>query len=420
MIIKLKIYFIAIFILCELSFAQNISPYSRFGIGLLPTQFSPVVGLQGGPGVGFIRRDFINNLNPATNAKTRFTIFNIGTIFSKTSLADANNSIDNLDDGYFNSVSIAVPIDVEKGITATASILPFSTVSDESSLKKIIGKHSVLESFKSSGGLSMAQIGISYSPIKNLYLGFSTEYLFGERNFNHSSSFTDTTFNEINTLTRYSESSIGVSFGFVYENLNQLLNINSVDNISIGGNLMMPRTLSSSKDFYTERSYFNDQDYFSQLFDTLSSNNNSNIPLKITLGTSVQIKNNLIALDYSIQDWSNFKNSNSSIEKFASDNRLSFGITTLPKESPNYLENITLSLGFSTRNTYLQISNQNISEQIFMVGTGFPLSATGKCQIGLTYTTRGKIENNLVKENIFGAFVNITLGELWFVQPPIE
>ena len=400
--------------------SQNISPYSRFGIGEISPSFSTSFGLYNAPNVSSIRQDFINLQNPAANSKTRYTIFNIGSIFTKSNLADNFSKVDNLDDGAFNNVAIAIPIDIPNGFTITSGILPFSKVNDEIKQIRKINSFKVEEIFSATGGLTDLFLGASYSPLKNLYIGLTTDYIFGERSFNHKSEFIDTTFQSNKTLTKHSENAVGANFSFIYEKLNEKFNLSMFENLTIGSTLKLPSKLNSKKTTYVERDYLHEDNYLTQFYDTLISSTTNSIPAKFTIGTSVTFNQKLFSAEYSIQNWKNvFTNATPNVN-FLADENYTFALTNIPTESQTFKDNITYSLGFAHRKTYLELNGNQILENYFSAGIGFPLSYTGRMQLGLSYLKRGTKANNLIDENIFGAFINLTIGELWFVQPIID
>jgi hypothetical protein len=65
----------------------------------------------------------------------------------------------------------------------------------------------------------------------------------------------------------------------------------------------------------------------------------------------------------------------------------------------------------------LLINNQRINNTSFSVGLGIPLERTNSLlNISYSYGIKGKVSNDLIKENYQKIGVNLSFEAIWFVR----
>lgn len=156
--------------------AQNntISPYSRFGYGLLSDQANTVQKSMGGVGIAMRSGRQINFMNPASYAgmDSLTFLFDMGLDIKTLRTTEGNESGKNFTGGL-NYITMQVPL--TKWLGASAGLIPFSQVGYSFGDEIVNGT----DSRTGSGALNQLYFGLGARPVKGLSVGVNVSYLFG-------------------------------------------------------------------------------------------------------------------------------------------------------------------------------------------------------------------------------------------------
>lgn len=156
-------------------------PFSQYGIGTsdLPNGL-PTFGKMGGTAYSRASRNTVNPFNPASYSAVEMEsfVFDIGVNIQSCVLRhDANRQTDA--DGNLSYIMVAFPI--TKWWKTSAGLLPFSTVSYESTETHhdLMTLSDVKTIYAGDGGVTQLYWGNGFNIGKRLSLGFNLDYLYG-------------------------------------------------------------------------------------------------------------------------------------------------------------------------------------------------------------------------------------------------
>lgn len=386
--------------------AQNgtLTPYSRYGFGILNDNASAAQRAMGGVGYAMNTGRQINVKNPASYAAidSMTFLFDMGldmvNLFSKEGDVSEKSMSGGLD-----YITMAFP--VGKIMGASIGLLPFSSTGY--SFGQSIDNGSV--SRTGSGDISMLYAGLAINPFKNAYLGVNASYMFG------------TTINDV-----YASNAVGTTTLFErYMRVRDWrLDIGLQYAINFGRDhrAVLGLTYSPGKSFHGE-TYGVYYDYtLDQVPDTTGYTNlkgNYSMPATYGVGISYSLRDNLlVAADFTYQPWKKAKYA--SIENFEVtelDNRwkLAVGAQYTPRPRGNYLQCIQYRVGAYYNHDYLMVRGNSLREIGASIGFGFPIPGFKTVMsLGLEYKNRQATPNPLIKEQYLNLTLGINFNELWF------
>ncbi|MDR0794802.1 MAG: hypothetical protein LBE79_01915, partial [Tannerella sp.] len=178
-----KIHIVAGILLCiqfSLS-AQNstVSPYTRYGYGVLADQSFGAGRSMGGIGYGLRSSIQINPVNPAsyTSMDSLTFLFDVGATLQMSWLNDATSSHRNING---NLMYLAMQFPLSKTLAMSAGVLPFSHTGYKFNIENKNDAISHTDTYSGKGGLNEVYVGLSYDIWKKrLSLGANVSYLFG-------------------------------------------------------------------------------------------------------------------------------------------------------------------------------------------------------------------------------------------------
>ncbi len=458
---KLLLYFF--FFIATRAFAQEITPYSRYGLGYLVDNNHMQSAQMGGLGAAFQSAECPNYINPASYAAMQLTTFDAGIsgnferIKTQTSKSKQNSF-------QLNYLSIFFP--ANKYWTTGVSLLPFSskeyffaqtTQFDSSNTSKF--------EYEGSGTLYNISWGNGFK-YKGFHLGFNMGYLFGKLNSNTLGyplnkdgtidQFAYTTW----TYTNAKISSFIWNAGAQYVlDIKSKKDSNKVYNMVFGISGSAPIKFSkstytdealytfSSAALLTKSSTIGINDYvndiirptaeYKKILDTLSEKFNQRATIKIpaTLNIGIMAYRGIkwrAGIDFRYQPWSKYQGFESGApSKLSNSWRVAFGGEFLPNDKTfkKFFSKIKYRAGFNYSRTNIAINNTHIDEFGMNFGVGIPLVITtsspeGLLQklyvyafnIGVEAGRRGTTQNNLVQENFVKLKIGISLNDRWFVK----
>ncbi|MBB4800173.1 hypothetical protein HNP37_000212 [Flavobacterium nitrogenifigens] len=410
---KNKIALWSCFILMSLtSFSQSISssPYSLYGVGSLYDSNFGYLSSTSSSGMALPSDSFINNLNPASLGfmyQNHF-LFDIGgkaiaTTYQSSSRTESRNNF------QFSHIALAFPVTKNSGFSF--SLQPYSSsVFKISNLKLPIADSQdyYYVSAQGSGGLNNLDFSYGYRFGKKLSLGVTATALFGntvdQRAFLISDAITT-----VNKKTNYSgvRATLGAQF-----------KIDST--LTIASTFKAPTRVKASK-IQTVTSIADEVETTIES-EQPSDTDDYYMPLEIGVGVSKRFKNNLNAtLDYEKSFWSDTKQSEL-YGNFVNQDRFALGFTYSAKKNiRKYWDRVGYAAGISYDTGYLEINKERINNASFSIGLNLPIENTfSSLNISYSYGQKGRIANDLIKENYHKISLNLSLDGIWFVKRKIE
>lgn len=398
--------------------ADENTPYSMYGYGILGDRATSMQRQMGGVGYAMNSGRQINVMNPASYAAidSLTFLFDIGAdidmIWSKEDSARKYATGGGL--GY---VTMQFPI--SKYFGGSIGLVPYSSVGYAFGNNVT---HGTVEN-QGSGGINELYLGLA-GKIKGFSLGFNISYDFG---------------NIVNDIfATPSSGSVKTEHVLRVRDWNIVLGAQYTQRLDRFSRLVLGLTYSPKKTLLG-RTWVTTQEMTQESLPTyvgeMKLNGNFYTPDCFGAGISYtreRVSRFSIEFDYSWQGWASAKYSPiySSIDKdvivfegmsFNNRQRMAVGAEFMPRIRGNYGERITYRLGAYYTDDYLKIRNNSVRETGVTAGVGLP-TPEGKTMvnIGLEWKMRQAHPNPLIKENYFNISLGVNFNEVWFFKRKIR
>jgi hypothetical protein len=146
------------------------------------------------------------------------------------------------------------------------------------------------------------------------------------------------------------------------------------------------------------------------------------MPLEIGVGISKRFKNNLnMTLDYEKSLW-NDANQSVLYGDFVNQDRFALGFTYKSKKNVRkYWDAVQYAAGANFDTGYLEVDSKRVNNAAISIGLSLPIENTfSALNISYSYGQKGRISDNLIKENYHKISLNLSLDGIWFVKRKIE
>lgn len=397
--------------------AQNgtLSPYSRFGYGLLNDHASSTQRSMGGIGYAMNNGRQINSMNPASYAAidTLTFLFDMGFDVKQLWSTEDGQSGKKFGGGL-DYITMQFPLGKYMG--GSVGILPFSEVGYSFGNEIVNGE----DAHQGSGDINELYFGVSGRIFKGFTIGANVGYLFG------------TLLNDTYLTTSTSSSSL---FERVMEVRDYSLRFGAQYTINIAKKhaLTLGAVYAPGKDWHgkTYGVYYLIGSDTSSVPDTVGySRLNKNYTMPATYGAGINYRwdNRFMAeADFTYQPWKNAKyTSMEGFEASRFDNRwkASLGLQYQPDERGGYLKRISYRLGAYLNHDYIMVGENNVKDYGVTLGFGLPAPVNRLTKtvvnIGFEYRHRQSSPVSLVKENYFQVTIGVNFNELWFWKNKIQ
>lgn len=285
------------FLSLNTTMAQTESPYSRYGLGLLSNRSLGFNKAMAGVAQGFRDGQEINMANPASySAVDSLTaLFDLGMTVSYNNyrLGNLRQHIRNaaFDYGAFH-------FRATKGLGIAVAVVPFSKVNYSLNGNPIPvegSNYTATSSFKGTGGLHQAVLGIGWNFLKPISIGVNAGVLWGD--YEHSIITTNTAPSSQILSNVYSADILTYTLDL---GLQYVQNINKTDNITIGGTYTLGHNIK--KPVFMTTSNIGSTDVTAteyRIDDALSLPHSVAVGLTYKHGRKIRV-----GADYELQMWS--------------------------------------------------------------------------------------------------------------------
>lgn len=393
------------------------SGYSRYGFGDISYFGTGRNFGMGGAGLSLLSTNEIDRMNPAATARITTTQFSATGLYEGYSTSDATNSTF-LSRTTLQGTMIAVPLATDHGIVLSAGVSPYSRVNYNILTPITQGGLGYTLQYTGFGGLSRAQLGLSFAPASDLAFGARFNYYFGAINNTIKQTFSTTDFTSSDVVRSTRFSGIGMTFGGIYSGLGKVLDLGEKNLLSVGAVVSTTSYLSTiGERYYTFRT-----GTVTTLDTTTSAEETTRLPYSIAAGASLVTEQFIIASDYSYQHWNQYSVNGIPSTDLRDSYRLSIGGELLPKRdaAAPFTQRVAYRLGFFYDASYYNIRNEPINEMGFTAGFGLPVFAETRLNIGASYSFRGTTDKQLQKDRILRVSFGVNINELWFIHPKEE
>ena len=398
----------------EVSLAQQTtsSPYSRFGMGDLNSQFSSVFNSLGGGGYAINDSKIINPFSPASYSSYQSNSFLFSTGINNETI-DIQSLTENQTVNNLSLSHILFGFPLTKKIGSSFGIIPFSSIGYSMQNRDDIFGADML--YDGDGGISKVYFGSSLELHQNLSVGANASYLFGGLNRRKRLVFDDETIFNSRSNSLINIKGIYYEFGAVFskkidDNNSQIsISINTSNNTNVDAkrtNLVETFEYSGTNEIVKD-TFVNSVEKGSMI-----------LPKYTNLGLAYSLDKWLFVFDYSTQNWSDyelFKESDSLINS----QRISGGLQFTPDISSvnQFYKRCHYRVGLALNTTPLQINNTQLEDKSISFGIGIPIKKNKSTyDISLILGQRGTTSNNLLKENYVKIGLSMSFEGIWFVK----
>ena len=414
---KLRLLLTALVLVSTQMFAQENSPYSRYGIGLLQAQQNISNRGMGGASIADRSKVLINPENPSSYSALKLTSYQLGlsgSLFNIKSATQASRT------GGFglSYVNLAFPVGKRTGISF--GLLPYSRVKYNMRLETTIPNISdVIYDYFGGGSIQRVYLGAAHE-YKGFSLGFNAGYLFGNYQNNVSETFTDT-LNILNTdiLRRTILSGLVWDFGASYH-----YKIKEERYLNIGATFSNKSNVNAKADryWYSAIGDVSSGIYSYQVDSVVEKKGKVVLPSKIGFG--LQYGNGdfwKIGVDFSTSDWSQYR-SYDVADSFVSSTAIRVGGEFTPdvNDKFNAWKRVSYRIGGYYVNEPIKLKNIQLKSTALTVGLGYPIKRTlrsiGQFNAAFEVGKRGTLDNDLLQENFTRFSIGVTLNDRWFLK----
>ena len=435
MIPKHKLIGLALLLIPALSFAQENSPYSRYGIGNLSPQGNILTRGMGGISASFSDYSTVNFVNPASYGDIRRVTLDIALeIASRTLLQQSPVSKFTSNYATVPYLSVGIPLFnpsshptnkyAKKGISWAAAfgLRPVSRINYKiENDGRLAGIDSLITTYEGNGGVNEAFIGTGVK-IRKFSFGFNTGYLFGTKDYSTKIEFQNDTANYIksNSQTKTTFAGVFVNAGMQYTDTfskGTILKIGAYGNLS--------QNYHASQDLTRETFYFTttgSQTPLDSVYKLKGQTGKIKLPASYGIGFSLEGTHILAGIDFESTTWTNYRFYDQA-DYLQNSWMLRGGFQFHPagRTSKKYIDFVKYRAGVFYGQDYVSVDGK-LPVYGVTAGLGLPLKLKRNfyetqysvLNIALEYGSRGTKTSNNITENIFRLSFGFTFSDLWF------
>ena len=388
--------------------AQETSPYSKFGYGMLGDNATSTQRQMGSTGYAMHSGRQINAMNPASYADvdSMTFLFDLGVDVSLYWRQDDSGKQRDWGGGI-DYITMLFP--VSKTVGVSAGLVPMSSVGYAfgSTMDNGYSSHQGL------GGINQLYLGAGWNPVRGLNVGVNVSYLFG---------------NICNDV--YATSSQGVSA--VFEQLMEVQDYHLrfgaqyTCNFTHKHSATLGLTYEPGKDLLGKTYVVKYLESSSSTPDTIAPGvvrlrNNFSLSSSYGAGLAYDYDQRIHAeVDFTYQPWSKAKYAqieNFSATRLADRWKVGAGVSYTPDPRGSYFKRVSYRAGAYYNRDYIMVGDNNVRDYGVSCGFGFPAAAAYHktlINLGFEYRQRQSTPNPLLKEKYFNITLGVNFNGTWF------
>ncbi len=412
-----------------------LSPYSRFGLGLVHDQSQGFNKAMGGVGLGVRMGNRVNTSNPASYAfiDSMSIIFDVGMTASFGGMRQDGKSVA-VKGASFDYAHVGMHI--AKNLGLAAGFMPYTRIgysySSPESQKSVIGYNPntgvaniLSETYSGEGGLNQAYLGLGWRVFRGLSVGANASFVWGSytQTFAGSISESGSTIGAFAVVKNASLRTYKIDLGVQYP-----VRLTRQDWLSLGLTTGLGHKIKQDVDILVGE----DLDSIPSPFD---------LPYSFGFGAAWQHKNTLlVAADLHHELWSNCRQpmASTTADGYVPDgyvpmkggygNRTKIAVGAQWTPNPfdtNYWKRVQYRAGANFTTPYLKMNGTNGPYEFSMsVGAGIPITNRinnrSYVNAGLQWLRRSSSHEGMITENYLLVNIGITFNERWFMKYKIE
>lgn len=420
--------------------AQENSPYSRYGLGDLTPNHNVLSRAMGGITAAIAENRSINFANPASLASIYSTIFDVGADIDYRILKSSNPAKKFTSaNTYVSYLQLAFPLTTPKMAKKkmfwgmSLGLKPVTNINYKiQTEERLAGIDSIHTLYEGSGGINQAFLGTGFK-YKNFSIGINGGYMFGNKNYSTIVSFVNDSvyYYTSNSANKTSIGGLFINAGMQYDialSKDEKGNVNQNLKLGVYGN--MQQNLRASSDKVRETILYDQNGAFVRVDSVFEENNvkgKIRYPATVGFGFSYQNLNWMIGADFEYGNWSNYRYYGQ--QDYVQDNwTIRAGAQFYPaKENTpvkKYFNFVKYRAGFYYGPDYIN-TGKTRPEYGVTIGAGLPLTSLKRISYNGEFVTlntalevgnRGNKQTNL-RENIIRFSIGISMNARWFQKP---
>ncbi|NNJ88819.1 MAG: hypothetical protein HKP53_05410 [Eudoraea sp.] len=418
-----KIGFVIIFLAACSSYAQNgtVSPYSYFGIGDLRSGSTIENQMMGGLSL-YTDSIHLTLKNPAGYGKLRLTTYTAGISYKDISL---NSFTDQEKSSVTNLEYLAIGFPISPKMGVGLGLRPFSSVGYDVLQNTVDPSgNDVTNLYSGSGGINQVFLSLGFELAKNLNVGASMNF-----NFGNLESEKIQTIDGLQFGTRETQESNINGFDFVY-------------GLTYSPTIKDKYTLYTSAVVNTQVNLLSEN---SQTFGSFSQatgstieqfevdlqaqgllNTELKIPTIATFGLGFgEEKKWFLGAEYSFQQLSTFENRFLQIQnqEYKDASSYALGALYVPDYTSfgSYFKRVTYRAGLRYDMTGIVVNEKEIDNFGITFGLGLPLGGSfSNLNLGFEWGKRGTTAADLIEEKYFKVNIGLSFNDRWFQKRKIN
>ena len=391
--------------------AQNatITPYSRYGYGILSDNASAAQQGMGGVGYAMNSGRQINAMNPASYARmdSLTFLFDMGATMTNLWTSEDNaagHSFEKHTGAGLSNITLQFPVSKRLGISA--GLLPFGSVGY--AFGNTINNGAA--SRQGSGSINQVYAGAGYRVFRDLTVGVNVAYLFG-------STINDTYAYGNSGSTSLYEREIAVrDYRFTF-GLQYTYNLNRDNSFTLGLVYSPAKKLLGHTNIYTMDV---NNESGTTTADHAPTDDFYSLPHSFGAGIAWNWRQRLLVeLDATLQKWADCKYDG---EEGALNDRkkLALGVQYQPALRGSYFRRVQYRFGASYEDSYLKIGSNSLREWGVNCGFGMPVPGFKTVvNFSFGYLRRQAHPAALIKEDYFNITLGVNFNEMWFRKAKI-
>lgn len=409
LVVCAALYAAAIMVTPSATAQEAMSPYSRFGYGLLRSNANAAQRQMGGVGYAMNNGRLTNMMNPASYAAidSMTFLFDMGLDFTALLSKEQGERETNYGGGL-DYISMQVPI--TKWMGASIGVVPFSSVGYGFGSTMDNG----LDTRQGSGGINQLYAGLGVNPFKGFYLGFNAGYLFGStvNDVYVTSSLSQSLFEQVFEIHDW-QIQVGAQYKVPVNDRNKL----SLGVVWSPGKTLLGRARVIKYDVTSQEQ----PDTVSQM----RLRNNFSMPETWGAGIGWEWNDKLyVEADFTYQPWSKakFTETDEFIRTVFTDRwQVGLGGQYTQATRGSYLKRVSYRLGAFYNHDYMKVATNSVREYGISFGFGLPTpSSKTRVNLGLEWRRRQAHPDPLLTENYFNITLGVNFNELWFFKNKIR
>lgn len=454
-IISISIFSIVLLLTSLITYGQENSPFSRYGLGDIYPQQNITSRGMGGLSAAYTSTQAINTFNPASYGSMRLVTYDFALTIDSRSLLSANPA------GKYNSVNflpsylqIGLPLNKsQNGATLVFGLRPATRInySVEESSRINYDSLGITDSlhniYEGNGGMNQVFLGLgktwkinksSFSAGFNFGYEWGTKFISTKVDFPSDSSYENWYRSNSTDSVHYWGVFLnpGLMGSFTLKEVTDpLTKIKSSYTLTLGASGTLEQDLNTSRDITRETFFYKSDGSISALdsvYKITGEHGKINIPLSAQAGFLVSkvitngpfvVRKWSIGADYSFQNWSKYLYFGEP-DQVNNSNMLRVGAEFSPNPitGKNIFSNGYYRVGYYRGKDYINADGNGYKIQAVTLGYSFNLrkfhsydNQFTMINTALEIGKRGSSVNNIT-ENFFKFSVGLSLSDIWFIK----